>query len=396
MTVKIGEAIRGHRLRAGVTQEELAEALGVSSQAVSRWETAACYPDMETLPLLARYFGITIDELFGFPGDREEEIDRLVCRIRSMNADNNGRDVSMDECERLAREAAAAYPGNEKIMLCLASVLYNAGYVRRGEFHATGTDGFDYYDAERHQTYPEWREAILLYEKLLTILPEGDMRQQAVRELIQLYANTGEDDRAAAIAETCPPLEGCREYLLAYAHDGQKRAEYLGKLLLKLIGTAADQMVQLLISLNSSGDSPDFFIGVIENALSLFDAVVTDGEYGFFHETRARLYLFLSEFQWRAGQKDEAFASLDRALEHAEIYDRICRQPDFRYTAPILCCVSVKNSPREPESMAADLPRVWPWWQVPDFEDVRTEMQADPRWDDWVKRTGEVIENGIK
>ena len=76
MTVKIGDAVREHRLRMGVTQEELAEALGVSSQAVSRWETAACCPDTETLPLLARCFGITIDELFGFQGDREEEIDR--------------------------------------------------------------------------------------------------------------------------------------------------------------------------------------------------------------------------------------------------------------------------------------------------------------------------------
>lgn len=148
-------------------------------------------------------------------------------------------------------------------------------------------------------------------------------------------------------------------------------------------------MVQLLISLNSSGDSPDFFIGVIENALSLFDAVVMDGEYGFRHETRARLYLFLSEFQWRAGRKDEAFASLDRALEHAETYDRICRQPDFRYTAPLLRCVRVENGPGEPESMAADLPAVWPWWQVPDYEGVKAEMQADPRWDDWVKRTRE-------
>jgi len=37
--------------------------------------------------------------------------------------------------------------------------------------------------------------------------------------------------------------------------------------------------------------------------------------------------------------------------------------------------------------MAADLPAVWPWWQVPDYEGVKAEMQADPRWDDWVRRT---------
>ena len=39
--------------------------------------------------------------------------------------------------------------------------------------------------------------------------------------------------------------------------------------------------------------------------------------------------------------------------------------------------------------MTADLPEVWPWWQVPDSDGVRAEMQADPRWEDWVRRTQE-------
>lgn len=65
MQLKLGEKIRELRRREGRTQEALANALGVTSQAVSRWEAGGSYPDMEIVPALANYFGVTIDELFG-------------------------------------------------------------------------------------------------------------------------------------------------------------------------------------------------------------------------------------------------------------------------------------------------------------------------------------------
>ncbi|MBQ4607579.1 MAG: helix-turn-helix domain-containing protein, partial [Clostridia bacterium] len=157
MKLQIGETIRQLRLRDGRTQEDLAEALGISPQAVSRWEKGGAYPDMEAVPAIANYFGVTIDMLFGYEGDRDQKIDALTERIYAMNWENNGRDVSMDACIQLARESLAEYPGNEKLMLALASVLYNAGYVRYGEHHLTDGDGYDVLDAERHRTYGEWQ-----------------------------------------------------------------------------------------------------------------------------------------------------------------------------------------------------------------------------------------------
>jgi transcriptional regulator with XRE-family HTH domain len=61
----LSEQIREFRRRDGRTQEDLANALGVTAQAVSRWEKGICYPDMEVMPSLANYFGVSIDELFG-------------------------------------------------------------------------------------------------------------------------------------------------------------------------------------------------------------------------------------------------------------------------------------------------------------------------------------------
>ncbi len=65
MKLNLGENIRTCRRRMDLTQEQLAERLGVSFQSVSRWENGSTYPDMELLPILAGVFGVTVDHLLG-------------------------------------------------------------------------------------------------------------------------------------------------------------------------------------------------------------------------------------------------------------------------------------------------------------------------------------------
>lgn len=63
--VLLGEQIARNRKRLGLTQEGLAARLGVTNQAVSKWENDQSCPDLPLLPLLADLFGITLDALFG-------------------------------------------------------------------------------------------------------------------------------------------------------------------------------------------------------------------------------------------------------------------------------------------------------------------------------------------
>ena len=62
--MKIGENIRALRLRKGLTQEQVAQQLGVTYQAVSKWENGTNTPDIALLPEIAAFFGVTIDALF--------------------------------------------------------------------------------------------------------------------------------------------------------------------------------------------------------------------------------------------------------------------------------------------------------------------------------------------
>ena len=246
--IQLGERIKEFRQRDGRTQEALANALGVTAQAVSRWEKGICYPDMGMIPSIANYFGVSIDELFGYDNERSKKIDALVERIRTMIAENNGVDVSMDDCIALAREALIEFPGNEKLSLTLASALYTAGYVRRGEHHLTDADGYGVYDTARHSTYPEWQEAVKLCEKLLPGLTDGRLRRQAVQELSQLYKNLGEGEKALALAEDAPDLYGSAPFLRINAFDGRDAVAACGEALLEMVRCSGELMVRILLN----------------------------------------------------------------------------------------------------------------------------------------------------
>jgi transcriptional regulator with XRE-family HTH domain len=65
MELSLGENLKRMRKSRNITQEELAEILGVTFQSVSRWERGDCYPDITLLPGLANFFDVSVDALLG-------------------------------------------------------------------------------------------------------------------------------------------------------------------------------------------------------------------------------------------------------------------------------------------------------------------------------------------
>lgn len=90
----LGARIAAGRKAKGMTQEELAAKLGVSSQAVSKWENDASCPDISLLPELARILGVTTDELLTgrsdevmlLPEEQRKPLDQLTLRVRVLSA----------------------------------------------------------------------------------------------------------------------------------------------------------------------------------------------------------------------------------------------------------------------------------------------------------------------
>lgn len=80
MTMKLNEQIAFLRKKHGYTQEELATALGVTNQSVSKWESAQCCPDIQLLPEIAKFFRVTVDELLGY--QPAEGLNDICLKIR--------------------------------------------------------------------------------------------------------------------------------------------------------------------------------------------------------------------------------------------------------------------------------------------------------------------------
>ena len=377
MQLDLGTRIRHLRRRDGRTQEALATALGVTAQAVSRWEANGSYPDMNLLPAIANYFNVTIDELLGYTDSREKRLDALIARIQA-----DCRAETLDACLTLAREAMVEFPGHPRVMLCLASVLYQAGYTRHGEHHLMDTDGYTVYDTQRHSTYAEWREAIALYEKALPQAEDIPLRRQATRELSQLYVNIGAYEKALALADAAPDIWGCRELLRINACDGRQQTRAYGEALLATLRTSTELMVQAVL-INQQLLTAEEKVQALQSALGLFRCLCPDENFGAHHAFIGKVHMLLSAYLWLSGKKDEAFAALGDVARHFKVYEALSRKGGCSYTAALVRLVKADLPPMQPAALAS-LPEAWPWWSIPEAATIKADMSRDPRWGEWV------------
>ena len=116
----IGEKIKALRKAKKLTQEQLAEFLNVSSQAVSKWETGMSSPDIDMLPRLAAFFQTSVDDLLDFDRRRiDAEVDKLVEESVPLRREP-------EKAEAFYRDALRKYPNNEVLLNCLLMVIPNS------------------------------------------------------------------------------------------------------------------------------------------------------------------------------------------------------------------------------------------------------------------------------
>ena len=198
--IAIGSNIKKYRKQRRITQEQLAEVLGVSDQAVSRWENGSTYPDIELLPTIALYFRVTLDELMGMEAIKDEsDIEDILNRRKELR--NSGEVVKSYE---MLREAVKRYPNNYKLILALISDLQFA-------------------NSEGEET---WHKNLLEAEGLINrVLNECTDPEQCKEATIAKMWNClwlERREEAAAIAETLPSMDDCRESYLLNIYTGEK------------------------------------------------------------------------------------------------------------------------------------------------------------------------------
>jgi len=325
--MKMGEMIRTLRHKAGKTQENLAEALGMSTQAVSRWESGGGYPDVELIPRIANYFHVSIDELFGYDGDRQEKIRAVLERADGLIV----KDAVTEECITELRETLLEFPEDSQLLLRLGYALSLYGTKNHGARRIMGEDGYPINDTEYNRKNPYFREAVSVFEKVLTLDPEPEDRDSVLARLVLLYGWMGEKERGETLARSCTPVYFSRESMLAMAADGDVRGEWYGNEILALTDALAGALQRAVRTIGTVEDG--YAEKILHTYADFFKSLFAEGQCGEYHLTLCRLYLLCAA---RTADPEEAFAAFDRAFDHGTTYEAVRDQTVFFYTGPLI------------------------------------------------------------
>lgn len=315
MTIPIEAILRSLRNEHSMTQEQLAAAVGVTPQAVSRWEMGNGYPDIEYLPALADVFSVSTDELLGYRISAREA-DAAAVRRRLTELSETGTD---EEYLSFARDAAARFPSDDGIRRELADAICRC---------VMDCDTPD----------PALlREAETLYNTVLSRAQDENFRAETLLSLSALYAYGFRDARKAK--ETClrlSPMKYCRETALASGIGDGNTGAYIRESIEKLtdaLGLAIRNLV-LNEDLPNGADTWETKIEMLHTANRLYEQIFGDNLM-FYHIRLSFNHWVISTYRMSLGQHPAALDSLENAARHAAAYDRAYEADHGKcYTSP--------------------------------------------------------------
>ncbi len=127
MRLPISQVIKRLRKEKNITQEELAKVLNVTYQSVSRWENDLAYPDVELIPLIGNYFGVTTDVLFG-TDETTIEYKRQEYLKTIKEQENIYSDEDFKKFEKTLTEAIKSFPKDVYFQWKLCSLYHRRGF----------------------------------------------------------------------------------------------------------------------------------------------------------------------------------------------------------------------------------------------------------------------------
>lgn len=297
MDIMLTERLRELRKQRGNTQEELADFLTVSPQAVSKWERGEGLPDIAFLPKLASYYNVTVDDLLGVSEQKKQE------KIKKYLAESQrlSNAALFDEKLKLWQEAYSEFPNDE-------TVLFNLMYA-----FPIKKDHAD--------------EIISLAERLLRESTNQRFRDGAIQQLCFAYKNKDDIEKAKEYAEMSGSIVTSKECLLEHIYEGDELKKHCSRDLLAYLFGIGNSLTSMCCDKNYAR-----YAELHETYLRLADVYFDDGFYGSFG------YSVLMRHHWLArihvGDEEKCRKHITEAARIAAQYDGI--KGDYAYTSTLM------------------------------------------------------------
>ncbi len=211
MGMQLRRKIRVLRNAPNISQEVLAQFLGVSFQAVSKWENETAMPDITLIPAIASFFDISTDDLFDY---NRLEVERRVFEI--CNAAYAFRFSNPAKSEAILRDGLKQYPGNDVILNNILCVLEP---VDRSE------------------------EIITICKTLIEGTRDDEVKYDAFRILADTYHQTGQQALVEPTLEQIPEIYFTKLQQMAFLLEGDKSLDAARK----QMGLSLDETVDMLL-----------------------------------------------------------------------------------------------------------------------------------------------------
>ena len=232
----LGSTILNLRKKSDITQDQLAEQLGVSVSAVSQWENGRTMPDISAIPVLCHIFNVSSDELLGIDREKDEE------EIKRINDEANRLldRAHTAKAEKLLLDAHKRFPNNYNLMSSLMHLYFGL------------TNEYEYDGSEqgKKRVVKNLQKSIDYAQKILDGCRDEELRAAANQILCFAYNNIGENEKAIEIAKKMPTISVCREGLLSivskdHAKYESKQHEYFMLLQKELTHTTPTKKLPL-------------------------------------------------------------------------------------------------------------------------------------------------------
>ena len=206
MNISIGTNIKRLRKEKNLTQEALADLLGVSFQAVSKWENSIGYPDITLLPALSSILDVSLDILMGVDRSQAEQ-ERILLEIGELS--KSGR---LREAYEMGRESMKQFPVNDTLIYVTSSL-------------ANGL----YPTADKEEKSVLLEEVRTMTERILTYSNSDELKVLARRNLFYMYLHAKDNASAAETAKGLPCIVSARELLLPLCLENGQKNEFMEK-----------------------------------------------------------------------------------------------------------------------------------------------------------------------
>lgn len=287
MGLYLSENIKKNRRESNLSQEAFAERLGVSFQTISKWERGECYPDIEMLPKIANFFGITIDALMGADQYQEKEyVDTLQEELRKC-------DIMRDEAAlvKKAEEGLRKYPNNHLIM---AWIVYGAQNINP-------------------------KRSIELGEYLMSNCRNPHILNWARTELCYAYYKAGRQNDGIESASRLPTMAQTRQAVLSDLLTGEKQLSHV----LETDTMRACYRFKTSILKLLDHYTPQEQIELLKKSNAFYDVVYECEDNVSALKEKADTYIKIAEICMNLENADEARLYVEKALMCAEKHDAI-------------------------------------------------------------------------